>query len=132
MGTPILKAGQEQTFRSQILEKFPAELLFQLDLLSRAKGVSNNGKIPYLKKKLYEYELDYTPLGSGTNRYGILSNGYAWDEIFDEITYFSLWFDKNVQISCRTTISKRWRTGFIIGFRRFARKKGVLLPRKTK
>lgn len=66
-----------RTFRSRIMQYFPMELLVKLYLISVNHDVNNNDKTPKIVELLKEYNVPFTPLGNGTNRYGILVDGYA-------------------------------------------------------
>ena len=66
-----------RNFRSRILQYFPAELLVKLYLVTTAHNVNNNDKTPKVIELLKEFNVPFTPLGNGTNRYGILVDGYA-------------------------------------------------------
>ena len=66
-----------RNFRSRILQYFPSELLVQLYLITTAHNVNNNDKTPKIVELLKEFNVPFTPLGNGTNRYGILVDGYA-------------------------------------------------------
>lgn len=70
-------AQDERVFRSLIKKYFPVELLIRLDGLTESYDVDNNTKTKYITNLLQEYKVPYTPLGNGTNRYGILIDGYA-------------------------------------------------------
>lgn len=66
-----------RNFRSRILQYFPAELLVKLYLVTTAHNINNNDKTPKIIELLKEFNVPFTPLGNGTNRYGILVDGYA-------------------------------------------------------
>ena len=68
---------KERNFRSRILQYFPMELLVKLYLVSTAHNVNNNDKTPKIVELLKQFNVPFTPLGNGTNRYGILVDGYA-------------------------------------------------------
>lgn len=69
--------GTKMKMRSRILQYFPVELLMKLRQVSDAHGVSNNEKTPKIVELLNEYHIPFDRLGNGTNRYGILIDGYA-------------------------------------------------------
>lgn len=71
------KNENEKEFRSLILKYFPPELLIKLDQVSMTYGVDNNNKTPEILELLNQYKVPFEPLGNGTNRYGILIDGYA-------------------------------------------------------
>ena len=65
------------TFRSLIKKYFPTELLVQLEVVANDKQISNNQKTDEIVYLLNKYDVPFSPLGNGTNRYGILIDGYA-------------------------------------------------------
>ena len=67
----------KKTFRSLIKQYFPVELLIALDELTVQRNIDNNSKTPEILKLLDNYNVPYSTLGNGTNRYGILVDGYA-------------------------------------------------------
>lgn len=72
-------------FRSLIMQLFPVELLIKLEEISMSYDVDNNTKTPEIKELLEEYNVPYSPLGNGTNRYGILVDGYAVKIALDDM-----------------------------------------------
>ena len=68
---------QTKTFRSLIKKYFPVDLLIKIDILTETYDVDNNTKTKDVIDLLNEYNVPFTPLGNGTNRYGILIDGYA-------------------------------------------------------
>ena len=75
---------EKVTLRSLILKYFPPELLATLELVTETFDVDNNSKVEYFIKPLLDkYNVPYTPLGNGTNRYGILIDGYAFKIALD-------------------------------------------------
>lgn len=67
----------KKVFRSLIKKYFPVDLLIKLDEITMAHDIDNNSKTPEVIALLNEYHVPFTPLGNGTNRYGILIDGYA-------------------------------------------------------
>ena len=67
----------EKVFRSLIKKYFPNELLLELEEISLMHDIDNNGKTPFIIEALNKYNVPYTTLGNGTNRYGILVDGFA-------------------------------------------------------
>ena len=63
--------------RSLLKKYFPVELLIKLDEISCAYDIDNNSKTSEIIELLNEYKVPFTPLGNGTNRYGILIDGFA-------------------------------------------------------
>lgn len=63
--------------RSLIKTYFPVDLLVKLELVAGDHTVSNNEKTEEVIDLLNEYKVPFSPLGNGTNRYGILIDGYA-------------------------------------------------------
>lgn len=68
---------EKKVYRSMILEIFTPEQLLYLSRLSETFSISNNQKISIIKEKLTEWNIDYAPLGGGTNRFGFMIDGYA-------------------------------------------------------
>lgn len=62
--------------RSLILEIFPKECLIDLYKLTRNQSVSTNQKRDLIFKILDKYQIEHEPIGSGTNRYSALIDGY--------------------------------------------------------
>lgn len=69
--------------RSFIRKRISRELYRKLSHIPMMR-IDNNAKGYYLKKLLAEYKVPFTSLGSGTNRYGILIDGYAWKFALDD------------------------------------------------
>lgn len=72
-----LDQPKKKVFRSLIKKYFPVDLLIKLDQVTMMHDVDNNTKSEDVKALLKEYNVPYTSLGNGTNRYGILIDGYA-------------------------------------------------------
>ena len=73
-----VQVGDKIVLRSIIKKYFPPDLLINLDLISREKSQTNTAKIPYILEELDKFGVPYgSKLGSGTNRYGILVDGYV-------------------------------------------------------
>ena len=64
-------------FHSLIKKYFPSELLVKLELVTQTHGIDNNSKTTKILELLNEYNIPYSSLGNGTNRYGFLVDGYA-------------------------------------------------------
>ena len=73
----FLDNDDKKILRSIINKYFPVDLLIKLDMITRAHDIDNNSKTPEVHALLNEYNVPYTSLGNGTNRYGILVDGYA-------------------------------------------------------
>lgn len=69
--------NETKVFRSIIKKYFPVDLLVELDNLSTDYSVDNNSKTPEILELLNQYNVPYNSLGNGTNRYGIIVDGYA-------------------------------------------------------
>ena len=67
----------KKQFRSMILEYFPVDLCIELKKISLLPDADNNMKGSLIKKKLLNFHVPYTSLGSGTNRMAVLIDGYA-------------------------------------------------------
>lgn len=63
--------------RSLILQYFTEELYIKIIEVTRTFEWDNNQRAAQIKKLLTEYNVPYTPLGSGTNRMAVLIDGYA-------------------------------------------------------
>lgn len=81
------KAGElypkEKGYRSLIMEYFTPELCIQLDKISRL-FTYNTKKELMVKQLLKDNNIPFDPLGAGTNRYGILIDGYVVKIAFDD------------------------------------------------
>lgn len=73
-----------KTFRSLIHKYFSKELIMKLDRLSRKYDIDNNTKSEQIDALLEEYNVPFTTLGNGTNRYGILIDGYVFKIALDK------------------------------------------------
>lgn len=69
--------AEKTILRSLIKKYFPPDLLVKLELVSNAHDVDNNEKTDEVLELLNEYHVPFSSLGNGTNRYGILVDGYA-------------------------------------------------------
>lgn len=69
--------AEEKVFRSLIKRYFSTELLIKLNELTLYHDVDNNSKTEEIVELLTEYEVPFSRLGSGTNRYGIKIEEYA-------------------------------------------------------
>lgn len=70
--------------RSLILQYFTPDLLTKLWLITKTSGASNNERGQMIKDTLRENNVPFSPLGSGTNRLGILIDGYAFKIALDD------------------------------------------------
>ena len=70
--------------RSIILQYFTAEILVKIQLITKTAGASNNDKGQMIKELLTENNVPFSSLGSGTNRLGLLIDGYAVKIALDE------------------------------------------------
>lgn len=66
-----------KVFRSLIKKYFPLKLQLELDKLANNYELNNNEKNQMIENFLQEYNVPYEMLGPGTNRTGILIDGYA-------------------------------------------------------
>lgn len=71
------KEKEKKKFRSILKKYINEELYMKLMKLTMIYELSNNEKGFELKKLLHDYNVPFTSLGSGTNRFGILIDGYA-------------------------------------------------------
>lgn len=65
------------TLNSIIIKYFSQEACVELERVSMSAGIDNNQKAEFIKEILTENNIPFTPLGSGTNRYAVLIDGYA-------------------------------------------------------
>lgn len=68
---------EEKLYRSILLEIFTPEQCLEIEKLSRTFSISNNKKVELLKEKLDSWNIEYSPLGPGTNRYAFMRDGYV-------------------------------------------------------
>lgn len=68
---------EKKVLRSLILEFFTPEMIFEIEKLTRTFSISNNKKKVIIEEKLKEWGIPFAPLGPGTNRLGILLDGYV-------------------------------------------------------
>jgi hypothetical protein len=71
-------------YRSLILEYFTPDVCIRLEKIVRSYSINNNQKMDEINKVLREYKIPFSPLGGGTNRYGILIDGYAVKIAYDK------------------------------------------------
>lgn len=68
----------EKVLRSLIHERFPLDLRFKIELLSRRRDIINKEKQEELIKLLREFDIkDIVQLGPGTNRYAFRLDGFV-------------------------------------------------------
>lgn len=65
------------TLRSHIKQYFSVELLVELEKITYMNSVDNNSKVTFINKLLELYEIPFSPLGPGTNRYTVMIEEYA-------------------------------------------------------
>jgi hypothetical protein len=75
---------EEIQLHSMIKKYFCKDLIFELDKLSMMHDVDNNSKSIVLQQTLRAYNVDFSPLGSGTNRFAILIEDYCFKFALDE------------------------------------------------
>ena len=68
---------EKKLYRSILLEFFTPEQCFQLEKISRTFSISNNKKVDLIRSKMDEWGIEYAALGSGTNRYAFMKDGYV-------------------------------------------------------
>lgn len=73
----------EIKLRSRLKEIFPIECLVELDELTMNHSVDTNTKSKVCNRILRKYGVPFTPLGCGTNRYGIMIDGYCFKIAMD-------------------------------------------------
>ena len=69
--------AETKQFRSILLKYISKELYMELLKLTMMYDIDNNAKGFEIKRLLTEYNVPFTSLGSGTNRFGILIDGFA-------------------------------------------------------
>ena len=69
--------AEKKKFRSILLKYINKDLYMDLLKLTMMYDIDNNAKGFEIKRLLTQYGVPYTSLGSGTNRFGILIDGYA-------------------------------------------------------
>ena len=75
--------AEKKVFRSLIKKFIPKELFQRLYELTLMFSVGTNPKAYEIKRLLTEYGVPYTSLGPGTNRIGVLIDGYAFKIAMD-------------------------------------------------
>lgn len=65
------------TLRSHIKQHFSIELLVELEKVTYMNSIDNNSKVIYINQLLTNYDVPYSPLGAGTNRYSVMVEEYA-------------------------------------------------------
>lgn len=78
-----MEERKNKNFKSLIHKYFSKELLIKLEALTETYNVSNNRKVIEIRKILDEYNVPFSSLGNGTNRYGILIDGYVFKIALD-------------------------------------------------
>jgi hypothetical protein len=68
---------EEKVLRSLILEFFTPKQILEFEKITRNLEMSNNDKVDIIRQKLDEWNIPYSPLNPGTNRLGLLIDGYA-------------------------------------------------------
>lgn len=82
MNKQILKPG-EIKLRSRLKEIFPIDCLMELDELTMNHTADTNTKSKVCDSILRKYGIKFASLGCGTNRYGILIDGYCYKIAMD-------------------------------------------------
>ena len=71
--------------RSRILEFLPKDLIVELNSICRDVTIpDNNTKVNRMVAALDKYDVDYSELGPGTNRFAILIDGYVFKIAMDK------------------------------------------------
>ena len=70
--------------RSLIHKYFTPDICLDIVSIMKIPNANNNIRGAMIKEKLMEYGVPFSPLGSGTNRLGILIDGYAVKIALDE------------------------------------------------
>ena len=69
--------GETITLRSHIKQYFSVELLVELEKVTYMNSIDNNSKVVYINQLLTQYNIPFSPLGPGTNRYTVMIEEYA-------------------------------------------------------
>lgn len=78
----VVRPG-EIKLRSRLKEIFPIECLLELDELTMNHTADTNTKSTVCDSILRKYGIPFTSLGCGTNRYGIMIDGYCYKIAMD-------------------------------------------------
>lgn len=70
--------------RSLILKYFTPDICLEIFKTTLMGDVDNNTKSYYIKELLTKYKIPYSGLGNGTNRMGVLIDGYVFKIAFDD------------------------------------------------
>lgn len=73
----------KKNYRSLILEYFTPELCIELERVVRNFSIDNNTKMKEITKRLEKYNVPFSKLGGGTNRCGLMIDGYAVKIAYD-------------------------------------------------
>lgn len=70
-------------YRSLLLEYFTPEVCIELEKIRRNFSIDSNRKMTEIIKILKKYDIPFNQLGGGTNRYGIMIDGYCVKIAYD-------------------------------------------------
>ena len=68
---------ENRVYRSLILEVFAPEQCIELEKICRTHSITNNQKGQIIKDRLTEWGKEFNTLGGGTNRLGLMMDGYV-------------------------------------------------------
>lgn len=73
----------KKNYRSIILEYFTPEICIELEKVVRTFSVDNDMKMQIIADILTKYKIPFSKLGGGTNRFGVMIDGYAVKIAYD-------------------------------------------------
>lgn len=101
--------------KSKIREFLPKELLVELnDICYDVTIPDNNTKIDLMVSSLDKYDVDYTELGSGTNRHAILIDGYVFKIAMDRFGVKDNWAEFAIAKELQPYVTKTYECNGLI------------------
>lgn len=101
--------------KSKIREFLPKELLLELnDICYDVTIPDNNTKIDLMVSSLDKYDIDYTELGSGTNRHAILIDGYVFKIAMDRFGVKDNWAEFAIAKELQPYVTKTYECNGLI------------------
>lgn len=74
---------EKKGYRSLILEYFSTDVCIELEKIRRNFSIDSNRKMNEIIKILKKYNIPFNQLGGGTNRYGVMIDGYCVKIAYD-------------------------------------------------
>lgn len=74
---------EEKGYRSLLLEYFTPDICIDLEKIRRNFDINGDQKMEEIIRVLEKYNIPFSPLGGGTNRYGIMVDGYCVKIAYD-------------------------------------------------